>query len=371
VGILCLLLAFSLAACATLAEEETDAQKRMKAALALFGGSRNSSSSTSSSSNARTNHAGRVLPPLPPVKAPVMFNAPEADDILDAMQVFPKDNAWNEDISKLPVHPDSEKIVRNVGWDTNLHVDVSENFIIIPPDQPKVEVKILAYKDLSDKGPFPMPDNAPIQGWGIEKISLDQIQRAGDGDRHVTLVDPHNAKIYDFYRAFRTDAGWQADIAVVWDLNSNKTRPKNWTSADAAGLSMFPGLIKFHEIDRGRVEHAIRLTVSKTRKACIYPATHLYAGHTDDPFFPAMGQRFRLKASVDISKMPKQAMPIAEALKKYGMIVADNGRDWDICATPDKRINYDQMRALHKLKGSDFEVDVTTGEKEGPRAGGR
>jgi hypothetical protein len=298
-----------------------------------------------------------------------MFNTPEADEILDAMQVFPKDNAWNEDISKLPVHPDSDKIVRNVGADTNLHVDVSENFILIPPDQPKVDVKITTYKSLSDKGPFPMPDNAPIEGWGIEKITLEHIQRIGDGDRHILLVDPHNGKLYEFFEGRRTDAGWEAAIAITWDLNSNKTRPKNWTSADAAGLAMFPGIIKYHELERGRVEHAIRLTVSKTRKAFIYPATHPYAGHTDDPCFPAMGQRFRLKAGVDISKLPKQALPIAVALRKYGMIVADNGRDWDICATPDKRINYDQMRALHKLKGSDFEVVVTTGEKEAPRAG--
>jgi hypothetical protein len=319
---------------------------------------------------ARVNHAGRPLPPLPKFKAPVMFNTPEADDILDAMQVFPKDNPWNEDISKLPVHPDSDRIIRNVGADTNIHVDVSENFILIPPDQSRVDVKITTYKDVSDKGPFPMPENAPIQGWGIDNVSLEHIQRVGDGDRHILLVDPHNAKLYEFYQGRRTDAGWEASIAVVWDLTSNKTRPKNWTSADAAGLALFPGSIKFHEIDRGRVEHAIRLTVSRTRKAFIYPATHLYAGHTDDPCFPAMGQRFRLKESVDISKMPRQAMPIAVALKKYGMIVADNGRDWDLCATPDKRIIYDQMRALHKLKGSDFEVVVTTGEKEGPRAAG-
>jgi len=319
---------------------------------------------------ARVNHAGRPLPPLPKFKAPVMFNAPEADDILDAMQVFPKDNPWNEDISKLPVHTDSDRIVRNVGADTNIHVDVSENFILIPPDQPKVDVKITTYKDVSDKGPFPMPDNAPIQGWGIENETLEHIQRVGDGDRHVLLVDPHNQKLYEFYQARRTEAGWEASIAVIWDFTSNKTRPKNWTSADAAGLALFPGSIKFHELDRGRVEHAIRLTVSKTRRACIWPATHTYAGHTDDPYFPAMGQRFRLKASVDISKMPKQAMPVAVALKKYGMIVADNGRDWDLCATPDRRIIYDQMRALHKLKGSDFEVVVTTGEKEGPRAAG-
>lgn len=318
----------------------------------------------------RVNHAGRPLPPIPKFRSPVMFNTPEADDILDAMQVFPKDNPWNEDISRLPVHPDSDRIIRNVGADTNIHVDVSENFILIPPDQPKVDVRITTYKDVSDKGPFPMPDNAPIQGWGIENVALEHIQRVGGGDRHVLLVDPHNQKLYEFFEARRTGAGWEASIAVLWDLASNKTRPKNWTSADAAGLAMFPGIIKFHELDRGRVEHAIRVTVGRTRRACIWPATHAYAGHTDDPYYPAMGQRFRLKASVDISKMPKQAMPVAVALKKYGMIVADNGRDWDLCAAPDKRIVYDQMRALHRLKGSDFEVVVTTGEKEGPRAAG-
>jgi hypothetical protein len=317
------------------------------------------------------NHAGRALPPMPPmppIKAPVMFNTPECDAILRATQVFPKNNAWNEDISQRPVHPDSDKIVKNIGADTAIHIDVSENFIIVPPDQPKVDVKITMYAKLADPGPFPMPASPPIQGWGMGKIDLEETLRVGEGDRHILLLDPINMKLHEFYHCHKTPAGMQAAIAVTFDLNSNKIRPKGWTSADASGMAMFPGIIKYHELEQGLVEHAIRLTVSKTRKEAIYPATHHYAGHTTDPHFPAMGQRFRLKASVDISKLPKQAMAIALALKKYGAIVADNGRDWDMCATPDKRIDYEQMRALHRLiKGSDLEVIVTTGENEGPR----
>ena len=321
-------------------------------------------------SSARINHAGRPLPPLPQIKGPVMFDTPEADAILSALQVLPPSNAWNEDISKRPVLPDSDKMIRNVGADKPLHVDVSENFIIVPPNQALVPVNIVLYPKLSDPGPYPMPDNAPIQGWGLGKEKLEDFQRAGEGDRHVLVLDPGNMKLYEFYQSIKRPTGWEAGIEATFDLTSNKTRPKNWVSADASGMAMFPGIIKYHELESGAIEHAIRLTVSKTRKAFIYPATHLYAGHTDDPNFPAMGQRFRLKAGFDVSKLPKLARVIAIALQKYGAIVADNGADWDLCATPDKRTDYEQLRAIFRnIKGSDMEVIVTTGENEGPRAG--
>ncbi|HYF48583.1 MAG TPA: hypothetical protein VEJ63_04220, partial [Planctomycetota bacterium] len=321
---------------------------------------------------ARVNHDGRPLPPIPQFSTPIMFNTPEADAICSTLQVFPKSNAWNEDISKRPVHPDSEKIIKNVGADTNIHVDFGMNFILVPPNQPKIDVKITSYPRESDKGPWPMPDNAPIQGWPSwwEKNvpTLEEYQRVGEGDRHIILVDPHNGMLHEFFHCHKTPQGWTAACMANWNLNSNKLRPDGWTSADAAGLPIFPGIIRYDEIQRGMVDHAVRVTVSKTRKEYIYPASH-HAGHTTDKFFPAMGQRLRLKASVPIDDLPKDARAIALGLKKYGMIVADNGRDWDICVTIDKRHNAESLKKLHRLKGSDFEVVLTTGPNEGPRAG--
>ena len=321
----------------------------------------------------RTNHEGRVLPPLPSITKPVMFNTPEADAILAAMQILPKDSPWNEDVSKLPVHPLSDKIVRNLGSLGHPRVDVSENFVIVPPNQPKTEVKLTTYKQFSDTGPFPIPDNAPIQGWGLYlNVDLEKLQRAQihpEGDRHVFVVDPVHARLYEFFGTRRTDSGWEAKTAVTWDLSRNQTRPKDWPSADGAGLPMFPGVVRYDELDRGMVEHALRMTVSKVRKGCVWPATHPHMGSTSDTAFPAAGERLRLKAGVDLSRMPKHAKAIALAMKKYGLIVSDIGPEFWIAVTPDTRLNIQELRALDKqLKYSDFEVVVATGEREGPRA---
>ncbi|MBI3831125.1 MAG: hypothetical protein HY291_16520 [Planctomycetes bacterium] len=324
------------------------------------------------SGGVRINQEGRALPPIPEIKAPVMFDTPEADALCAAMQIFPKNNAWNEDIGKLPVHPDSEKIVASIGASKTIHIDFSHNFIFVPPDQPKIDVKLIGYPSESDKGPYPVPDNAPIEGWPVfwskNAQTLDQIQREGDGDRHCYLIDPVNLMAYEFFCMRKTASGWTASNMATWDMKSNKLRPKNWTSADAAGLPIFPGMVRHDELERGMVEHAVRVTVAKTRKEFIYPAVH-HAGSTDDKTFPAMGQRLRLKASVAIDDLPKEAKALALGLKKYGMIVADNGLDWDLCVTIDKRNNTTALKALQRLKGSDFEVVVTTGEHEGPRAG--
>jgi hypothetical protein len=183
-------------------------------------------------------------------------------------------------------------------------------------------------------------------------------------------VDPVNARLHEFFGARKTDAGWEARTAVTWDLGTNQTRPKDWPSADGAGLPMFPGVARYDELERGMVEHAIRMTVRKVRKGFVWPATHPYMGSTDDPAFPAAGERLRLKAGVDVSQMPKHAKAIALGMKKYGLFVADIGPDWWICATPDARLDIHDLRAIDKqLKCTDFEVVVPTGEKEGPRAG--
>ncbi len=313
------------------------------------------------------NQEGRKLPPLPPFTTPILFNTPEADAIVAAMQIFPPNNPWNEDISKLPVHSDSTAIIANIGAGKKIGFNSDMCYVLVPPQQPKIDVKLISYPGESDKGPYPVPDNAPIEGWPMEGGALDSIQRNGDGDRHMLVVDPYAALLYEFYTGRKTDSGWVAACEATFDLRSNATRPKGWTSSDAAGLPIFPSIVRFDECERGMVEHALRFTVRRTRNAFIWPATHM-ASRRNDATLPAMGQRLRLKADVNIDKFPKHAKAIALALKKYGMFVADNGSDWLISIAPDKRIQ--GLDSLRGLKGGDFEVIQTTGESEGPRAGG-
>ena len=199
----------------------------------------------------------------------------------------------------------------------------------------------------------------------LEGGPLDALQRKGDGDRHVLVVDPVNQKLYEFYRGFKTDKGWEASCEATFELSSNALRPKGWTSSDAAGLPVFPAVVRYDEVERGMVEHALRFTVKRTRREFIYPATH-QAGKGNDPSLPAMGQRFRLKADADLTGLPKHALAIAKGMQKYGMFVADNGGDWRISVAPDERIK--GLDDLRRFKGSDFEVVETTGENEGPRA---
>jgi len=334
----------------------------------IFSGAAREEGEAAAASGRRANHAGRPLPPMPRFKEPLLFNTPEADAVLSAMQVFPPNNPWNEDISKLPVHPNSERYVASVGADKPLRENWDMCFVLVPPNQPRVDVKLLTYGDESDKGPYPVPDNGPIEGWPMSGGTLENIQRHGDGDRHLLVVDPVNQMLYEFYMGRKTDAGWVCSNEATFGLATNKLRPRGWTSSDAAGLPIFPSIPRYDECERGMVEHAMRFTVRRTRKEFVYPATH-QAGHTTDPNVPAMGQRFRLKAGVDVSGFPKHARAIALGLKKYGMLVADNGADWFLSVPPDRRL--EGLDALRRLKGSDFEVVQTTGENEGPRAAGR
>jgi len=305
--------------------------------------------------------AGADRPKMPEITEPVLFNTPEADKVLAALQVFPPDNPWNEDISKLPVHPGSAKMIAGIGAEKKLAYNLDMGFILVPPDQKPVDVAITGYRDESDRGPFPMPDGAPVEGWPLDKSDLETLQREGKGDRHVLVVDPHRGMLYEFYQGYRKDGAWRATCEATFDLKSNALRPRGWTSSDAAGLPIFPSLPRYDECERGEVPHALRFTVRRSRKEFLYPATH-QAGHTRDAAAPAMGQRFRLKASVDVSGFSKHPRAIAEALKKYGMFVADNGMDWLISIPPDSRLQgLDDLRKLH---GSDFEVVETTGEKD-------
>jgi hypothetical protein len=309
--------------------------------------------------------SGRTLPKMPAIGKPVMFDTPQADRILEALQVFPADNLWNTDISKWPLHPNSKKIIASIGADKPFRYNPDMSFILVPPDQKKVDVKLVGYPDESDKGPFPVPDNMPIEGWpanykrtpALRNLMLEDVQRdkrKEDGDRHALVVDPVNRMLYEFYQAKKTERGWQAAQASVFDLKTNKLRPADWTSADAAGLPIFPAVVRYDELQRGMVEHAMRVTVKRTRKAYVYPARH-HASRLTDPNLPRMGERIRLKADYDISGFSPPVQAILKGLKKYGMFVADNGIDWAISVSPDERID-NLHEELRKIKGSAFEV---------------
>ena len=224
-----------------------------------------------------------------------------------------------------------------------------------------IPVKIVAYPDESDKGPFPVPDNMPIEGWPAnyegKKLTLDDVQRdklREGGDRHGIVLDPINLLLYEFYQARRADAGWQAAQASVFDLKSNKLRPDGWTSSDAAGLPIFPAVVRYDELERGIVGHAMRVTVEKTRRAYVAPATH-FASNRTDPNLPRMGERIRLKQNVSLDGFSPNVQAILKGLKKYGMFVADNGLDWDISVAPDNRIP-PMHEEFRRIKGLDFEV---------------
>ena len=240
-------------------------------------------------------------------------------------------------------------------------------FILIPKGQKKIDVKLLTYPDESDKGPYPVPENLPIEGWPanflrdpkLKMLTLDDVQRdkqKENGDRHAIVVDPVNRILYEFYEMKKTDAGWQCSNEATFDLKSNALRPDGWTSTDAAGLPIFPAVVRYDELKRGAVEHALRVTVSKTRKAYMHPATH-YASAKTDENLPRMGERLRLRKDFDTAEFTPEVKAILDGLKKYGMLVADNGIDWAVSCAPDPRIPV-LHEELRKVKGSDFEVIV-------------
>ena len=308
--------------------------------------------------------AARKRPPMPPITRPVLFGTPEADRILSALLVFPPDNAWNQDVSGLPVHRNSARIIASIGGNKNFGYNLDMNFVIVPPDQPRVPVKMLTYPAQSDPGPHPVPDNAPIENWPLAVNedtralarpgqSLDDIQRHGSGDRHLLIVDPGNGKLYEFWQARKTDAGWEAANEATFDLRTGALRPEGWTSSDAAGLPIFPASVRYDECERGLVEHAMRVTVRRTSRAYVLPATHFASKYTD-PDYPRMGERLRLRKDFDTSAFPRHARAILEGLKKYGMFVADNGQDWLMSISPDSRLK--GLESLERVKGSDFEV---------------
>jgi len=314
--------------------------------------------------------ASASRPAMPKIAKPLLFDTPEADAVLAALQVFPPDNWWNRDISGLPVHVDSAKMIASIGAEKPLEYNLDMGFVIVPPDQKRVAVKLLDYANESDPGPFPLPDDAPIENWPLTRNenlkalpkpgqSLEQFQREAEGDRHVLVVDPWNGKLHEFYGTKRTDDGWQALQASTFDLRTGALRPERWTSSDAAGLPVFPAVVRYDECARGMVDHAMRVTVRRTRRAFVLPATH-WASQSRDPAHPRMGERIRLKQGFEIAGFPPHVQAILKGLKKHGMFVADNGSDWWMSIAPDRRL--EGLETLHRVKGADFEV-VETGER--------
>ena len=301
---------------------------------------------------------------MPPISKPVAFHTPEADAILAALEVFPPDNPWNLVVEDWPLHPNSKRMIASVGDDKPFRCNTDMGFILVPAGQKRVDVKIVGYPDESDKGPYPVPENVPIEGWPAyyergPKLSLEDVQRdklGKGGDRHALVVDPTNRMLYEFYAMKRTDAGWQAMQASIFDLKTNKLRPKGWTSSDAAGLPVFPAVVRYDELQRGMVEHAMRVTVRKTRRAFVPPATHFASRHTSADY-PRMGERIRLRRGFAIGGFSPAVQAILKGLKKYGMFVADNGIEWAISVAPDPRIP-DIHAELRKVRGRDFEVVV-------------
>ncbi len=304
---------------------------------------------------------------MPKITKPVMFDTPEADAILTALEVFPPDNPWNLLVSDWPLHPKSKEIINAIGANKPLRYNPDMAFVLVPPDQKKIDVKIVAYPDESDRGPFPVPANMPIEGWpvnyqrnpALKGLTLDDVQRdkrKEGGDRHAIVIDPTRRLLHEFFGTKKTDAGWQAACAATFDLKSNKLRPDGWTSADAAGLPIFPAVIRHDELKRGVIDHAMRVTVRRTRKAYVYPATH-FASRQTSQSLPRMGERIRLRKDFDTSRFSPEVKTILEGLKRYGMLVADNGIEWAISCTPDPRIPV-LHEELRKVRGSDFEVVV-------------
>lgn len=279
--------------------------------------------------------------------------AAEPDLDLGNRRIFLEDNPWNQDISQQPVDPRSDVLIRSIGLDKPLHPDFGTvyngqpmgiPYTVVAGDQPKVPVRF-QYAGESDPGPYPIPDHAPIEGGPN-----------GRGDRHVLVVDRDRWKLYELYNAHREGRGWRAETGAVFDLKSHAQRPMGWTSADAAGLPILPGLVRYDEAGvRGAISHALRFTCVSTRRAYVAPARH-FASRKTDPSLPPLGMRVRLKASCTIDKYPPVARVVLSALKRYGMFLADNGSDWFLSGAPDPRWDDEDVATLKRIKGHDFEV---------------
>lgn len=290
---------------------------------------------------------------------------PNGGSGLAGIRIFPASDPWNQDVSREPIDPMSDVLIAGIGPDTPLHPDFGTEiegrpngipYVVVGGKQPTVKIEF-EYREESDPGPYPIPPDAAIEGGP-----------KSDGDRHVLVVDRDHARLYELFAAYPRDGGrsWKAGSGATWDLNkvSVGQRPRGWTSADAAGLPVLAGLVRYEEVEQGAVRHAFRFTVRKSRQAYVSPATH-FASRSRDANLPPMGMRVRLKAEYDVSTFSPRVRVILTALKQYGMILADNGSDWYISGAPDARWNDDELRQLRRVKGRDLEVvkmgEVVTG----------
>lgn len=272
--------------------------------------------------------------------------------------VFPADNVWNTRVDELPLDPNSAVYVETIGADAPLHPDFGSGewppgsgtaigipYVDVPSDQPLVPVSFY-YEGESDPGPYPIPPDVPIEG---------------GSDRHVLVLDRDRCLLYELFDAESQDGGssWTAGSGAIFDLGSHALRPEGWTSADAAGLPILPGLVRYEEVASGAIHHALRFTAPQTREEFVWPARH-YASDLTGEQYPPMGQRFRLRADFDISPFSPEVQVILRALKTYGMMLADNGSAWYLSGVPDERWDNDVLRELRELRGADFEaVDVS------------
>ncbi len=283
--------------------------------------------------------------------------APAQVTSIAGCEVFPADNVWNVPVDTLPVDPNSAAYVNTIGATAPVHPDFGAGlyeggpigipFVIVPSSQPKVNIRFNpdGYPDESDPGPYPVPTNAPIEGGA-----------ASNGDRHVLVLEQDQCILYELYKAVpQSNGSWEVYASAQYDLHSHTLRPDTWTSADAAGLPIFPGLVRYDEVASGEINHAIRFTVPETRNTYLWPARH-QASKLTGTKYPPMGQRFRLKANYDIARFDPAVQVILRAMKKYGIILADNGSSWFISGAPDERWDNDVLHQLQQVTGTNFEA---------------
>lgn len=312
---------------------------------------------------------GDVLDPGEAARSSAGFNSPGAGTglflplinrsasgpVLSGCPGFPADHIWNTAVDQMPVDSRSDAYVATIGLNKYVHADFGSGtwndgligipYNLVPGDQARVPIHFY-YEAESDSGPYPLPPGALIE--------------AGS-DRHVLVVDRDNCRLYEVYDASpQPDGSWQAGSGALFDLKGYDLRPETWTSADAAGLPILPGLVRYEEVAAGEIRHALRFTAPETRREYVWPARHFASANTDSRY-PPLGQRFRLKADFDISGFSGEVQVILQALKKYGLMLADNGSSWYITGVPDERWNNDRLHELHQVPGSAFEaVDVSS-----------
>lgn len=296
----------------------------------------------------------------PPTYLPLVTKPGTPPPQIAGCDIFPGDNIWNTPIDTLPVHPNSGAYISTIGADTGLHMDFGSGlwdggpigipFVVVPGSQPEVTVDFIWWPEQSDPGPYPIPPDAPIEG-GPDS----------NGDRHVLVLERDNCILYELYAAFpQGDGSWEAGNGAVYDLNSHALRPDGWTSADAAGLPILPGLARYDEVAAGEIRHALRFTVPETQKAHWWPSRH-DASNLTGAQYPPMGLRVRLRTNYDISGFSPHAQVILQAMKTYGLILADNGSAWYVSGAPDERWDNDVLHELDVVRGSDFQVvDVSS-----------